>query len=578
MMSLSLTAPARAPAAAPAVIDACVHHHGGGLYVAARCAPSDHRVSWNMTGPTGRQGPEGSQGPQGPHGEPGPSYSAGTDLTLAGTTFSLDPTFLADITQGCGPGQALQKLSITSSAPVCAAITGGGAGGTVTQLGQGAGITLSPNPITTDGTIAANFSSVQARVTGTPCATGQAVTAIAQSGAATCTSVGGGGGGTITGVTVGTGLAGGGSTGNVTLSLANPITLTGSSSTIISGVNSGSGSGVEGDSNGGIGVDGVNTGAGDGVHGVTGAPGFAGVSGVNTTTGAGAHSYGGYFQAPSSIGQGVHASGGSVGVAADGGSVGVSATGAVGIDGDSPNPNGTGVIGTADGWGGVGAYGISHASGGVGVEGESVGGDAIRGISDAAGYSGIYGANDSTGGGYAGYFNGKVNITGNLTVAGSISAGTKDFKIDDPADPANKFLIHPSVESPDAENIYNGNITTDRNGYATIHLPSYFDAENTSPRYQLTVIGSFARAIVWRTERNNSFVIRTDRRRVEVSWQITAIRNDPYARSQRGPAEQPKPANERGRYLYPQGYGKPARLAIGRATGPSTRSQETTGG
>ena len=58
------------------------------------------------------------------------------------------------------------------------------------------------------------------------------------------------------------------------------------------------------------------------------------------------------------------------------------------------------------------------------------------------------------------------------------------------------------------------------------------------------------------------FQIRTSRANVKVSWQITGIRNDPYSRSLRAPAQQPKPAADRGRYLYPAGYGKPAYDAI----------------
>jgi hypothetical protein len=164
-----------------------------------------------------------------------------------------------------------------------------------------------------------------------------------------------------------------------------------------------------------------------------------------------------------------------------------------------------------------------------------------------------------------------VQINGNLNVTGSISAGVKDFKIDDPADPTHKYLIHTSVESPQAENTYNGNITTDSRGYATVDLPSYFDAENIDPRYQLTVIGSFARAVVWKEEHNNQFVVRTDQPRMKVSWQVTAIRNDPYSQSQRGPAEQLKATADRGRYLYPAGFGKAATDTIGLRATPLPR-------
>ena len=95
-------------------------------------------------------------------------------------------------------------------------------------------------------------------------------------------------------------------------------------------------------------------------------------------------------------------------------------------------------------------------------------------------------------------------------------SGTKIFTVDDPLDPANKVLAQEAVATPQAEDVYNGNITTDAHGYSTVTLPAYFDAENTDPRYQLTVIGSFAQAVVWKQERRNQFEIRTNQGHVEV--------------------------------------------------------------
>ena len=60
---------------APALISACVHHHGGGIYTARRCARHDRRLTWNITGPAGgagSAGPRGSTGPRGPAGASGP--------------------------------------------------------------------------------------------------------------------------------------------------------------------------------------------------------------------------------------------------------------------------------------------------------------------------------------------------------------------------------------------------------------------------------------------------------------------------------------------------------------------------
>ena len=47
-------------------IHACVHHHGGDIYVAKSCATGDKGISWNKVGPQGSRGATGHVGPQGP--------------------------------------------------------------------------------------------------------------------------------------------------------------------------------------------------------------------------------------------------------------------------------------------------------------------------------------------------------------------------------------------------------------------------------------------------------------------------------------------------------------------------------
>jgi len=49
---------------------------------------------------------------------------------------------------------------------------------------------------------------------------------------------------------------------------------------------------------------------------------------------------------------------------------------------------------------------------------------------------------------------------------------------------------------------------------------------------------------------------------LEVSWQVTGIRQDAYANAHRIPVEQPKPAGERGLYLHPVELGQPAELGL----------------
>lgn len=143
-----------------------------------------------------------------------------------------------------------------------------------------------------------------------------------------------------------------------------------------------------------------------------------------------------------------------------------------------------------------------------------------------------------------------VRIPGNLIVTGSITGATKSFKIDYPLDPLNKTLTYTSIESPDIKNIYDGNVTTDGRGEAIVTLPDYFEALNKDYRYQLTVIGTFAQAIVSDEIKGNSFKIKTDKPGVKVSWQVTGIRRDKFAEDNRAPNVQDKPETEKGKCLY----------------------------
>ena len=157
---------------------------------------------------------------------------------------------------------------------------------------------------------------------------------------------------------------------------------------------------------------------------------------------------------------------------------------------------------------------------------------------------------------------GNVNVGGSGSVNadfgafGQLSKASGSFKIDHPLDPLNKFLYHSFVESPDMMNIYNGNVTTDGNGEAIVTMPAYFEALNRDFRYQLTVIGTFAQAIISEEIIDNTFKIRTDKPGIKVSWQVTGVRKDPYAEQNRIQPEVEKPEGERGKYLYPKAYGQ----------------------
>lgn len=158
---------------------------------------------------------------------------------------------------------------------------------------------------------------------------------------------------------------------------------------------------------------------------------------------------------------------------------------------------------------------------------------------------------------HAGEFEGDVLITGTL----SKTAGS--FKIDHPVDPANKYLQHSFVESPDMMNVYNGNVVLDADGMATIALPSYFDALNSDFRYQLTCIGGFAPVYISREISGNEFAIAGGSPGLKVSWMVTGVRKDPYAMVHRIQVELDKTAGDKGKYLHPSLFGASAESAIG---------------
>jgi hypothetical protein len=243
--------------------------------------------------------------------------------------------------------------------------------------------------------------------------------------------------------------------------------------------------------------------------------------------------------------------------------------------GSSGNYDAIGVYGRSKpsdfyGYGGFFEGGIAGVTGIVnptgnqtyyGVYGYVVGGSGfnygVYGFVNGSGTNyGVFGTAYGGSTNFAGYF------VGNVSVTGTLSKGAGSFKIDHPLDPQNKYLYHSFVESPDMMNIYNGNVVTDASGYATVTLPDWFEALNKDFRYQLTVIGDFAQAIIAQKIQNNQFVIRTDKPNVEVSWQVTGIRHDKFAEKNRIPVEEYKKGDDVGKYLHPEAYGLPETMGI----------------
>ena len=265
---------------------------------------------------------------------------------------------------------------------------------------------------------------------------------------------------------------------------------------------------------------------------------------------------------------------GGIGVRAEGG-VSTSSSGGNGVTalgGESDSSfGGRGLVAfggnSRNGTGGQGVQGLGGeaglGAGGAGLIG--FGGDSLAGF----GGDGIVGSggNGPLGTGLAGKFNGNVDVTGML------SKGGGSFKIDHPLDPENRYLFHSFVESPDMKNIYDGNITTDASGEATVELPAYFEALNRDFRYQLTVVGTFAQAIVGEEIKENRFLIRTNAANVKVSWQVTGIRQDGWANNNRIKVEVQKPERERGYYLHPEVFNQPEERGIEWARDPEMMKQ-----
>ncbi len=148
--------------------------------------------------------------------------------------------------------------------------------------------------------------------------------------------------------------------------------------------------------------------------------------------------------------------------------------------------------------------------------------------------------------------------SGDLDVTGTLTAGAKDFKIDHPLDPTNKYLYHGSVESSELMNIYTGNATLDGGGRAVVSLPNWFEAVNTDFRYQLTSVGAPAPNLHIAQEiANHEFQIAGGAPGMKVSWQVTAVRHDAYAQKHPLVVEVDKAETERGHYLHPDAFGQP---------------------
>ncbi len=197
-------------------------------------------------------------------------------------------------------------------------------------------------------------------------------------------------------------------------------------------------------------------------------------------------------------------------------------------------------------------------------------GTAVYAFAQGSGISyGVYGASQSGANGYG------VFASGNLG-----SNGVKSFRIDHPDDPAHKYLLHYSTESPEVLNAYRGTVTLNQQGEAIVDLPPYFAKINKSPTYQLTPVGEpmpllHIAAKISQSALDDgakagpdqpaplcSFTIAGGAPNAEVCWRVEAVRNDLWIQQHGAPTEVNKQGAEDGTYQHPDLYHQPAEMGL----------------
>ncbi len=155
--------------------------------------------------------------------------------------------------------------------------------------------------------------------------------------------------------------------------------------------------------------------------------------------------------------------------------------------------------------------------------------------------------------GSAGWQLGSNSTTGseNSTITGSVVgstssqvftadthtfSGTKSgFHIDHPLHPLTMTLSHTPVDGDQMYTFYAGEVTLDNTGAATVTMPDWFTALNGQCMYQLTCVDGYAPVYV--TEQRTGgkiggahcFTINGGKAGQRVCWQVTGIRQDPFA-------------------------------------------------
>ncbi|MFF4985620.1 hypothetical protein ACFY19_00445 [Streptosporangium saharense] len=116
-----------------------------------------------------------------------------------------------------------------------------------------------------------------------------------------------------------------------------------------------------------------------------------------------------------------------------------------------------------------------------------------------------------------------------LDTLGPVTYLENAFLIPHPAAP-DRYLQHAGVHSAERKTLYDGTVTLDAAGTATVILPSYVSVLNSALCYQLTPIGAAAPSLHISQElAGDRFAIAGGAPGQKVCWMVTGVRKDRYA-------------------------------------------------
>lgn len=269
------------------------------------------------------------------------------------------------------------------------------------------------------------------------------------------------------------------------------------------------------------------------------------ITGRTTYTGAALNAAGVYGQADGTNASGVYgiANKGPKAAGVYGGSgsgYGVLGFGVVGVGGGGFN----GLAGRSEDANGIGAYGNATGTDGAGVYGEA---------SNGTGAAGVIGKSTT---GYAGWFEGNVNVTGSLTTPAAF------LQVDHPESPADRWYQQALVGAFERVTVLSGNAVSGANGRVVVRVPEIFGRTHTDVRYQVTPIGRAAQPFIAKELADGRFTIDAGAAGVRLSWQLTGVRDDAAARRGAFQVEADKRPHEQGRYADPALYRRSSRRTL----------------